>query len=92
MKETTEDIKALREIAERDQKAKALAGTVTLLLIVLIAGWCTWASKELEADKKWCINASPKEFVDNFESKCSRYSNDPAIRARIDRIRAGLEK
>jgi hypothetical protein len=88
----SEDVKALRDIAERKQKDQQVAGIVTLLLFALVIGWCAYANNAVETDKKWCREASAKEFVDQFETRCARYRSDPGIQARIERIMAGQEK
>lgn len=92
MNDSNEDIKALRELAERKEKDRQLAGVITLVLFALVIGWCTYASHAVEEDKRWCREASVKEFVDQFEAKCARYRDDPAIKARIERIMSGEEK
>lgn len=91
MDNTAEDIKVLREIAERKQKDQAIGGMVTLLLFALIIGWCAYANNSIEDEKKWCRDASPKEFVAEFETKCAQYRSDPAIKFKIDQILAGKQ-
>jgi hypothetical protein len=93
MDQTTEQamLEAAKIIKQRHQ-AEAAAGFVVLALIVVFAFYWTRASNEVEADKQWCRQAPAREFVDQFESKCQRYSYDPAIRKRIDDIIAGREK
>jgi len=92
MDDSTEDIRVLREIAEKKQKDQQVAGIVTLLLFALVIGWCTYANSQVEAEKKWCRDASPKEFVAQFETKCAQYRSDPAIKFKIDQILASEKK
>lgn len=86
-----EDLRILREIAEKRQKEKQAAGLVSLLLFALLIGWCAYAGNNVEAEKKWCREASAKEFVEQFEARCSQYRSDPAIKYKIERIMAGKD-
>ena len=94
--EKNEVAEAIREIYQKEKKSQAQAAWITLLIVVALFGYCTYSfeqtGKRIEKEKQWCREASATQFVDQFETRCAQYRYEPEIKARIERILAGVEK
>ncbi len=91
-----EDLKAIRTMLVEERKRKRITVRVSAVTLLIIIGgiivFCTRASNQVEAEKKWCRDAGAEEFVKHFEARCYQYRSDPEIKARIDRILTGKER